>query len=296
MTKITMAKMVDGKKIRAVIEIEVKSKTPCAPYMRTDHKVFDANHRFLELSICGSLTGGGHSCGGQCIDEIAEVFSDDPNVQTIRKIWKRYHLNGMHAGCIHQKSGPSSDKEIMNQVCSREVVNTKGPSTETSTYKYGSAWLFEEIPGDVLAELETAMSGLKGPAVPTHAEDFAKKHDITLASVKVHENPNMEGGKDMSHYQVRLTRKIGYNQEKKFVTFFSMGSAHKKGPTLNDILPCLAMDAATREFSFEDFCSNYGYDSDSRKAKQIYNTTLAQTKKLESFLGDAFEELLEITE
>ena len=40
--------------------------------------------------------------GGQCYDSIQEMYPNDKKVQRIIEIWKKYHLNGMNAGCIHQ--------------------------------------------------------------------------------------------------------------------------------------------------------------------------------------------------
>lgn len=41
-------------------------------------------------------------------------------------------------------------------------------------------------------------------------------------------------------------------------------------PKLNNVLYSLAMDAQCGAETFQDFCSNFGYDIDSRKALAIY--------------------------
>ena len=41
-------------------------------------------------------------------------------------------------------------------------------------------------------------------------------------------------------------------------------------PTLADIMYSLQSDAACASESFDDFCSNCGYDTDSRKALETY--------------------------
>lgn len=43
-----------------------------------------------------------------------------------------------------------------------------------------------------------------------------------------------------------------------------------KIPTVKEILYALATDASLAEGTFKDFCDNLGYDSDSRKALDIY--------------------------
>lgn len=57
---------------------------------------------------------------------------------------------------------------------------------------------------------------------------------------------------------------------------FYTGSAHvdKRGkpakPKLDDVLHSLVMDADACDMSFSEWCSNLGYDEDSRKALDIY--------------------------
>lgn len=51
---------------------------------------------------------------------------------------------------------------------------------------------------------------------------------------------------------------------------------------------CLFMDATTDDF--EDWCSNCGYDTDSRKALSIYRKCQKQTTKLEKLLGYSINE------
>lgn len=109
-----------------------------------------------------------------------------------------------------------------------------------------------------------------------------------------------------------------------FNTYYSMGSGHRKPvkngfppsqtaiynpkdkkfydfplPKVEDVLDCLASDACEYEGSrdFEDWASEYGYDTDSRKAESIYRIVSEQAKQLRQFLGrDAFRELIEDTE
>lgn len=82
--------------------------------------------------------------------------------------------------------------------------------------------------------------------------------------------------------------------------YFSQGSAHTEPPTLADVLDCLASDAAGYNQAggqFEEWCSEYGYDSDSRKAEKTFRAVQQQARDLKALLGnDAYEELLFQTE
>lgn len=70
-------------------------------------------------------------------------------------------------------------------------------------------------------------------------------------------------------------------------------------PEAADVLDSMAMDASTcvNARDFADWCSEYGYDTDSRKAERIYNVIAEDTRRLRRFLpADAFERLLWNTE
>lgn len=63
-------------------------------------------------------------------------------------------------------------------------------------------------------------------------------------------------------------------------------------PTAYDILACLTKyDVGT----FENFCSDFGYDTDSRKAYKIYKAVLREWKNIELlFTPEQIEQLQEI--
>lgn len=66
-------------------------------------------------------------------------------------------------------------------------------------------------------------------------------------------------------------------------------------PTLEDVLSCLLMDASGYDNSrnFEDWASEYGYDTDSRTAERTYQTVAEQSKALRHLLGnDRYNEYL----
>jgi len=66
-----------------------------------------------EFSMVGEIyyKDGGES-GGQCIDTIAELYPQNEKVQRMHKIWKRWHLNHLRAGCIHQMRDWDTGKEL----------------------------------------------------------------------------------------------------------------------------------------------------------------------------------------
>lgn len=95
------------------------------------------------LSICGSLYGKGFQEYGQCISEITKHFPTEKN-KRIEEIWKRWHLNDLHAGCEHQREFEKEPYE-KHADCVCHICN----------YKYGTAWKYEELPKEIIKEIES---------------------------------------------------------------------------------------------------------------------------------------------
>lgn len=62
-------------------------------------------------------------------------------------------------------------------------------------------------------------------------------------------------------------------------------------PTAYDILSCITR---CDPGSFEEFCSDFGYDTDSRKALDVYIAVQKEWHDVERMFGDCLEELAEI--
>jgi len=100
----------------------------------------------VEVSICGTVwpaTRNGsrdrryHDCvsAGQIVDDLRKVGTS--RALRIADLWERWHLNGMRPNCSHM---PTTEY----------LPGLKCPKTG---YASGTAWLFEPLPADVLAEL-----------------------------------------------------------------------------------------------------------------------------------------------
>lgn len=66
-----------------------------------------------------------------------------------------------------------------------------------------------------------------------------------------------------------------------------------KQPTLRDVLSSLRLDVSSADQSFEDFCSDFGEDSDSRKAYKLYETCREIMFKLRTFFGARYTEFVD---
>ena len=94
-------------------------------------------------------------CGGQCLDEIAK-YVKDPVFLEIYDLWKKYHLNDMHAGTPKQEAALAAHFpkgkyiDYMDKVKYLESIGLY----EDDGYRYGSSWLYERIPDDALNRIK----------------------------------------------------------------------------------------------------------------------------------------------
>lgn len=138
-------------------------------------------------------------------------------------------------------------------------------------------------------------------------EQFIKDNRISMTAERVDKNPNMDDSRDMDHWKCLFSRRTddlreGYDtwhgykgrlgdhqyHAKRMTTYFSQGYGHNGvEPKAADVLDCLASDASSVEnTSFEDWCDEMGWDSDSRKAERTYKACQHGAKRLKAFLGD----------
>jgi hypothetical protein len=67
-------------------------------------------------------------------------------------------------------------------------------------------------------------------------------------------------------------------------------------PSTVEVLNSLFLDSAVGDMTFEDFCSEFGYNSDSRKSLKIYEECNENTESLRKVLGDDFDEIARTVE
>jgi hypothetical protein len=130
--------------------------------------------------------------------------------------------------------------------------------------------------------------------------DLCKERDVGIVTVCEGLQPPGEWGHE--HYLWRVT--LLY-KGRSFKTEFKCGIGHRapdkwyngvkypgkpKPPDAADVLSCLCLDATSADrVTFEDWCSDFGYDTDSRKAEKIYLACVETNAKLHAFLGEDFD-------
>jgi len=117
--------------------------------------------------------------------------------------------------------------------------------------------------------------------------DFIKSAGLSMSAAWTDHNPNMddEGRAPMDHW--RCTIRSG---KSRMSLVFSMGAGHDgKRPELADVLDCLASEAAGLENSqnFDDWCAEYGYDTDSRRAERTFKAIERHTRSLRRVLSES---------
>ena len=128
-------------------------------------------------------------------------------------------------------------------------------------------------------------------------DQFIVEQQLVMDARSVRRNPHMQ--EQMPRNFECAIGFVGRGYHEPLVVYFSQGGAHKKPPTLAEVLDCLASDASgvDNAQSFEAWASEYGYDTDSRKAEKTYNICRQQAQELKALLGkDAYDQLLHETE
>jgi hypothetical protein len=123
------------------------------------------------------------------------------------------------------------------------------------------------------------------------ADNFCKKHGISFKAVYYKHNVYFPEDK-----KERDIRKITLRRNRKSYTFTFGQSLQDSDhgntpPSKYDVLACITNRDPG---SFEDFCSDFGYDTDSRKAERTYKAVCKEYKAVDRLFGDIIEELQEI--
>ena len=79
---------------------------------------------------------------------------------------------------------------------------------------------------------------------------------------------------------------LRYNRKKMTVDFW-MGQ--EREPTEAEVINCLLSDSSARVLTFEEWCREYGYSSDSIAVKRSYRLCVRQGVKVERLLGEDYK-------
>ena len=185
----------------------------------------------------------------------------------------------------------NAEAEFPVQLKSEIFENSIGAPCPVCGYRYGSAWVYEPIPEDIIAEIKSWEGNAEDSLENNVAEQFLKRNEIQWSMEKSN-TKTLEGVRG-HHYVITLT-----DRDNESLSFDFFGSeadkSESKDPSKGSILECIASDLSTEE-KFEDFCSSLGYDSDSRTAERIFNAVQKQKQNFRAFLGaEQYDELVNL--
>jgi hypothetical protein len=136
-----------------------------------------------------------------------------------------------------------------------------------------------------------------------NAQRFLDRFKIRFqATWRDTECPIWEDGEHIHGDRYRITLKKDFEDRRTgsgHVAFDFWNSANDRAkglaPSPYSVLACLSSDVHTPE-TFEDFCSEYGYDEDSRKAFHTFKAANRLAVRLRAFFSEAeIEALSEIS-
>lgn len=97
-----------------------------------------------------------------------------------------------------------------------------------------------------------------------------------------------EWQRDANGYRVTFT----YDRRKASFDFWQ-GSGITRDPQAADVMACLVSDTQHGHESFEEFCGNLGYDTDSRKAEKMWRACQRTGDQLYRLFGADYNEALD---
>ena len=111
---------------------------------------------------------------------------------------------------------------------------------------------------------------------------FAAEHGISMTADLRDSNPHVPESGTMDHWRVTL-RHAG----RTYTLTFSRGLGFNGAPpSVGEVLGCFAADSVYSDTTFEEWCADLGFDSDSRKAERTYKAVVDQTERARRLLGE----------
>jgi|LSQX01.3.fsa_nt_gb hypothetical protein len=274
-----------GKKMYVDLTINQEAETRTAQ-TTTGHFITG----YKTLSMSG--TNGQNRKETADINNYKELFISKEDLQTINRVWANWHLNDMHIGTERQeeflKQWKKEHKYDYTAAC--EALKEVG-LYEDNGHKYGHAWLVKPLPEEVITEI---ISIFENYNKPEHIEQQSNRAKFKQFKIKASYKGNKKAswGDNWNNHMVTVTN-IETGQKITFEFWASIANPELK--TEYDLLNafyCFVSDAIAGSYTFEEFCSEFGYnnDSDSRQAEKIYRKCKKQLEKLKKIYdGDIYE-------
>lgn len=182
----------------------------------------------------------------------------------------------------------------MNPLKTAHDVETLVRSMVRNTKKLGSLAVDS---GKLVLHVRSASDGIK--RVPQHYDPIPVTRFLVLRSLEmspVEECTPLMPKAFPAFTSWKWTVELHY-EGRTFVTTFTQGVGHENPPTFNDLMYCLLSDARGIEaMTFEDWCSEFGWDADSRKVLKIFEACRGIGVSMRKLLGADYEKLAALDE
>lgn len=176
------------------------------------------------------------------------------------------------------------------------------PDKPGQSYQYGTEWLKRSLPADIEAQVNNLCNEIEGNKKEISnetsktgghdmmANDIMEAMGITMtATFSKHAKYFPEDTETRDIYKITLW----HNGESYSFTFGQSIAGTGTSPTAYDVLASIQKsDPGT----FEDFCGDFGYDTDSRKGEKIYKAVADEYKNVSRlFTETELAELMNIS-
>lgn len=143
------AKLFVGKMSR---RCDLTAPRNCHAYYMFELKLKDDKYIFTAQGELWNHLQTNLVMGGQCLPDLRKHLRAHSELYDI---WKRYHLNDMHAGTPEQEAALPKPYTTYEAAC--QHLKEQGLLTvehDGKPYTYGEGWLYEAIPADVVARIK----------------------------------------------------------------------------------------------------------------------------------------------
>ncbi|HEU4343719.1 MAG TPA: hypothetical protein VFU31_19385 [Candidatus Binatia bacterium] len=151
-------------------------------------------------------------------------------------------------------------------------------------YHFGERWVFLPIPEDVLKEI-ASWSEIEQPKESLHeanAKRFLAEHGLAMR-ITLSDTKPAPWSPSGHHYRITITREAKRGCRLVFDFWGSQADQEdNEEATPYDVLSCVGSDIYTPE-TFEEFCREFGDDSDSIKAQQTFRRADRFARRLREF-------------
>lgn len=131
-----------------LVKVNLRLEWKTRPYQTIHHDHRDSG--YWAFGVSGSLWARRNSpdcyAAGQIIRAVKRLRT--PTARELCRLWDRWHLNDMKGACAHMTTPKVYDRDT-------------APVCPESGYRYGSAWLVEEIPDEEIEAIRRVATWIR---------------------------------------------------------------------------------------------------------------------------------------